>query len=379
VTIVFIGPYIYDGMAGSKRLLNMWHDLKGYDNTILVNFPITNSSNFKLKKNQPNNLSGAFHFIRTGLSLIRFIFKSNDSRSFIYFYGYPNITNIAYLLIAKLFHFKIIIDIVEDISIKDYFSSVGNRLKYFSTLFIYRYMLKNIVNGYIVISKHLEKKLLNESGKNFKITLLPISVDLERFPRSDLDDSVKKNSYTLFYGGSFAAKDGFEDILNAFKVLSDYNANKYRLVLTGRIDKKRQKYILNLIKNHTYSDKINYLGFLTDENYYRTLNESDIHLMCRNDTKFAGAGFPFKLGEMLATGKPVIASDIGDISTYIINKLNGILIPPSNYKAIADAVEFITANNKEAQDIGLNGRQTAFKHFNSKIITNNLINFLKNI
>lgn len=60
-----------------------------------------------------------------------------------------------------------------------------------------------------------------------------------------------------------------------------------------------------------YKDRNRHLGFLVDSAYSDTLSSAGILCMPRINNGYAYAvGFPFKLGEYLATGKPVIATAV---------------------------------------------------------------------
>jgi glycosyltransferase involved in cell wall biosynthesis len=48
---------------------------------------------------------------------------------------------------------------------------------------------------------------------------------------------------------------------------------------------------------------------------------------------------PLKIYEYMAAGLPVIASDIGQISELIEDKVNGLLVPPDDLNALTGCLE----------------------------------------
>ena len=115
-------------------------------------------------------------------------------------------------------------------------------------------------------------------------------------------------------------------------------------------------------KNIEKKDSIKYVGYLADE-LNAFLRDGDIMCMTRVGSRFANAGFPYKLGEYLASGNPVIASNVGDVGLYLENKNDAILIEPNNVQAIQQAIEYLIDNPIEAMKIGQNGKQKCKEYF----------------
>ena len=55
-------------------------------------------------------------------------------------------------------------------------------------------------------------------------------------------------------------------------------------------------------------------------------------------------GLPVALMEALAIGLPVVATDVGGVSEAISNDVNGLLVPPSDPVALADAIEALVTD-----------------------------------
>jgi glycosyltransferase involved in cell wall biosynthesis len=94
--------------------------------------------------------------------------------------------------------------------------------------------------------------------------------------------------------------------------------------------------------------------------------------MTRTASAFANTGFPFKLGEYLATGRPVIASDVSDVSEYVRDRENAVLIKPDSSEAIAEAIEYLIADADRAMRIGAAGREVAENYFDVKVVAEKL-------
>jgi glycosyltransferase involved in cell wall biosynthesis len=71
---------------------------------------------------------------------------------------------------------------------------------------------------------------------------------------------------------------------------------------------------------------------------------------------------PFSILEAFASGKPVIASDLGGMTELVAHRERGLLVEPGNSDALADAMRWAAANRTLMQAMGRNARQYALDH-----------------
>jgi glycosyltransferase involved in cell wall biosynthesis len=180
------------------------------------------------------------------------------------------------------------------------------------------------------------------------------------------------NPLMVVYAGSFADKDGVTDLIDGFNTFSK-QYKEAQLILVGKSAQQllyKEKY-----KNR---DNIVFKGFIPDDEFYLLLREADILCMCRTESDFANAGFPFKLGEYLATGNPVICTKVSDVEIYLTDN-DGYLIQPNSPHQISDALTDIVSNPGEAMKKGLNGLQKCLKHFSPEGNGELLLEVIKNV
>ncbi|MEM4255263.1 MAG: glycosyltransferase family 4 protein [Candidatus Norongarragalinales archaeon] len=67
--------------------------------------------------------------------------------------------------------------------------------------------------------------------------------------------------------------------------------------------------------------------------------------------------------EAMATGKPVVGTDIGGIPEIIEHGKNGFLVQPRDARALAQRITFLLQNKKTARKMGAEGRKIAVKKF----------------
>ncbi len=390
INLVFMGWFTYPrGMAGTKRIQNTINALKEYPN-------ISTRVILQRQSSADNILSGVHKGIpyetvmgdllraRMFVALPILYYKTcaalkralrPDHKNMIYFYGPLFFDSVVPLSYAQRIGYKIVFDVVEDFGLT----------KEVSRSF-YRYMVGNVSNrlssrikdlsaGIIVISSYLEEKCMMLTQGKVPLHYMPISVDMDCFPEKPIR---MKSIISFFYSGSFGKKDGLPVLLDAFDRLAGKYENIH-LVLTGRGDREAMKEFFARMEMSRYKDRIELKGYLNEDDYYSLLNDADIPCVTRVDVAFAHAGFPFKLGEFLATGKPVIASRVSDVNKFLVHGYNAMLVQAGSSAEICEAAEFIIDDPESAAAIGARGREVAKSYFDYKQLGKSLLAFLESL
>ena len=79
-------------------------------------------------------------------------------------------------------------------------------------------------------------------------------------------------------------------------------------------------------------------------------------------------GMPNAVMEAMASGLPVIATNVGGTPEVVIDNQTGFLIPPKVPGAIAEKIMYIIEHPNLAQQIGLNARAYIEKHFSIEVM-----------
>jgi glycosyltransferase involved in cell wall biosynthesis len=87
-------------------------------------------------------------------------------------------------------------------------------------------------------------------------------------------------------------------------------------------------------------------------------------------------GFPRSIIEAMSTGLPVIATDIRGCREAVKHGETGLIVPPKNGKALADAVERLLANPEEAAAMGRAGRERAVQLYDYLIVQRRFVSFV---
>lgn len=82
-------------------------------------------------------------------------------------------------------------------------------------------------------------------------------------------------------------------------------------------------------------------------------------------------GFPFAVIEAFGMGIPVIATAVGGMRSLIINTETGLLIPPRNPGALAEAIIWMLGHQQESREMGLAGQRRFLELFTQEKMVKN--------
>ncbi|MGM7317970.1 glycosyltransferase family 4 protein [Idiomarina sp. ST10R2A5] len=83
---------------------------------------------------------------------------------------------------------------------------------------------------------------------------------------------------------------------------------------------------------------------------------------------YYGEGLPKSLIEAAACGRAIITTDSPGCNYAIENGVTGLLVPPKDHIALADAIEELVANEGKRKRMGEAGRTFAEKHFDINVV-----------
>jgi len=76
----------------------------------------------------------------------------------------------------------------------------------------------------------------------------------------------------------------------------------------------------------------------------------------------------------MAANKPVIATDVGDVSKVIIDGTTGILVPRGSWKCLYSAIKELIDNPVKTKELGNNARTLVEEIFDIDQIASKLVN-----
>lgn len=322
-----------------------------------------------------------FKFIRGILYRIRAVqatiniarIKDSDKINILYLFGVDPLLSLYYSGFCKLFDVLLVSERNEFPQ-----SIIKNKrfLTLFNSIFICPWYYK-LFQGYTLISDELMNHFKKYSTKTCVLRKLPMTVDFSRF--SSINKSA--NFRYVFYAGSLNNdKDGVEYLIHAFMSIIE-QIKDVDLLIAGNSGIKDMARVKKLI--HEYkSNRIKLLGLVDRKDMPEYIINSSVCVLPRPDSIQAQGGFPTKLGEYLASGNPVIVTDVGEIPTYMTNNEVYMISCNNIEHELEITFKNIFSDYKIASQKGILGQRKAIELFslesNRKIIREFILSVVSN-
>lgn len=208
-----------------------------------------------------------------------------------------------------------------------------------------------------------------------KISIVPCGVDPKelypvnkRIARSRL--ALKRHEKILLHLGRIVPRKGIDTIIQALPVLKKQHSLNVRLIVVGGpakgIDLKQSPEISRLSKlaeEERVASQVDFCGPAGREMLKFYYSASDIFVTTPWYEPFGITPL-----EAMACATPVIGSKVGGIPFSIIEKRTGLLVPPQNPEALAEAVAFFYSKPGRMKAFGRHGRSRVKKHFTWEIV-----------
>ena len=205
-----------------------------------------------------------------------------------------------------------------------------------------------------------------------KIEVVELAVDTAFFrPRDKLDISDKRfeGKFIAEYSGILSPKYDFQSLLEAAKIVGEKTD---RVLFLIRGDGEYRDYIVRSaegIANVLVLTEIETLQRVVDY-----LNLADVLLCPFKDSREGSTIVPSKVIEYFAVAKPVICSARGETERVITRSGSGIVVAPSDPRALAEAVLKVYSDRRLSRKMGENARKLAETYFSLRNIASKIEN-----
>jgi glycosyltransferase involved in cell wall biosynthesis len=82
---------------------------------------------------------------------------------------------------------------------------------------------------------------------------------------------------------------------------------------------------------------------------------------------------PYSILEAMFAGVPVVSTTVGGIPELVVDGVTGLLVPPEDPVALADAIDRLLADDELRTRMGEAGRARAFERFDARVTTAQLL------
>jgi glycosyltransferase involved in cell wall biosynthesis len=219
--------------------------------------------------------------------------------------------------------------------------------------------------------KHHLRSLVSKRGK---IDIIPCGTDIQQFGSIGREAArqqlgIDPETQVILYVGRFDPRKGIETLVRAVALLVD-NApdsgspdSNLKLIIAGgsrpgESDGRERERIEDIVGELGLTSITHFPGRLGHDQLPTYYAAADICVVPSHYEPFGLVTI-----ESMASGTPVVASDVGGLQFTVLPEETGLLVPPKDQHAFADAIDRILRNPAWREQLGQAARQRVEDYF----------------
>lgn len=209
--------------------------------------------------------------------------------------------------------------------------------------------------------------LFSDAADWSKLKIVHCGVDTHRL----LPVATRARAEKLLYTGRLSVEKGLSVLFESLKLLGDAGRD-YELTLVGDgVDRDRLEALARELGIDRY---LVFAGYRSQEEVGEYLRRSDIFIL----PSFA-EGVPVSLMEAMATGIPVVATNVGGVAELVESERTGLLVPPADSGALAQAIARYQDDHELRRRVASHGRERVIQQYNVEIEGQKLLDFFSTL
>jgi glycosyltransferase involved in cell wall biosynthesis len=245
------------------------------------------------------------------------------------------------------------------------------------TRWLYKKAMFKMATGVLVISRAIDERVRERSkavGTQVLVHRVPAIVDPQRFATAgDVVANWDRKTPSFVYCGTW-----LKDIYFLVEALSlvKLQGHQCKLRIVGGFGEQSSVAILDYAMKHGLSSEhISFTGCVDEAKLGASYRAGIALLMPLWNDDRSITRLPNKLGEYLASGRPVISCKIGDLTEILTDNVNAYVGAPGNSGDFAAKMIAVLENPDRAREIGKAGQKACMKYLDYRAHVGGLADF----
>lgn len=214
-------------------------------------------------------------------------------------------------------------------------------------------------------------------SKKGNIQVIPCGTDIHRFGSIDSSNAraqlgIEESAKVIFYVGRFDPRKGIETLVRAVGQSELRGETNLKLILgggsrPGQSDGKERDRIQKIVNELNMNSFTTFPGRIDDDLLPIYYAAADICVVPSHYEPFGLVAI-----EAMASATPVVASDVGGLQYTVVPEKTGLLAPPQDADAFANAIDRLLHHPEWRKQLGSNGKKRVQEKFSWEGVSSQL-------
>lgn len=225
-------------------------------------------------------------------------------------------------------------------------------------------------NRVVAISEAVRIQLLDDGLAPDRVTTIHYGLDTAAWPEVKRS-GLSSDPVSLGCVGRLSHQKGYDVLLDALS-LARANMPPFRLTIVGHDDEGIRPELVRRAEELELSESIHFRGFGDD--IPSEMADFDVFLLPSR-----WEGFGLVLLEAMASKLPVIASDAGPVREIVVDGVTGLLVPPGDAGALAEALVKVASDPGIRTEMGKAGYDRLVCHFTNAVTAHRHVDLYRSL
>lgn len=185
-----------------------------------------------------------------------------------------------------------------------------------------------------------------------------------------------ENHFIVLYDGWLAQDNGLEELFSAFEKLNGQIGDIMAVICGNGYAEKEFK---RMVKEKNIENYVKFIGKIQSKDVPLFVNACDVmYIMRKPATKYNFLSTPNRLFEAIISGKPVIASNFGNIRRIVEKGGFGLLVNPEDINELCAAILTLRHDKKLGKRLGEKAKYLSKTH-NSPLMEKRLLSLYESL
>jgi len=236
----------------------------------------------------------------------------------------------------------------------------------------------------VAVSDSVKQEILNHKISANKVLSVYNGIDIQKFNNQENSDRIRrefgihKGCKVIGTVGRLSEEKGHINLVNAAKnILQKCPKLVFLMVGDGPMRQHLEaqaRQLAERIQAKSGNGKPPFIFAGVRRNMPDIYGSMDIFVLAS-----LTEGLPMALLEAMAAKRPVVATEVGAVPRVIEDGRSGLLVPPDNADALAEAIIRLLTDPQEAHDLAQRGHERVKKEFSSKTMARRYIEVYQDV
>jgi glycosyltransferase involved in cell wall biosynthesis len=235
-------------------------------------------------------------------------------------------------------------------------------------------------HGLVALAPGIGAAIERHGIPSSRIALIPNACDLDLFhpvpaKQKDRIPGHRGSPFVAAFCGAHGKANGLEAVLDAARCLIDQGEREIELLFIGTGSEKEA--LIRRARDEGL-DNCRFLDLQPKTQLAGWLPHVDVGLMIlANVPAFYYGTSPNKFFDYIAAGLPVVVNYPGWLATLIVQHECGMVVPPGDPRAFAQALRELKENPTRVREMGIHSRTLAEQEFSRESLASRFVAFLE--